>query len=100
MSASTLHNTVSAVDAQRASPINLMATGWALTTTLEGLFVLCYLAALVVPSLGLAHGWVGLFATQPDNLVRTLAEGVIGSAAAAWVAAILFVPVYNRLIRL
>jgi len=99
MSASTLHKTLPAIDARRGSPMNFLATGWALTTTLVGLFVLCYLAALVAPSLGLAHGWVGLFATQPDNLVRTFAEGVIGSAAGAWVAAILFVPVYNRLIR-
>lgn len=99
MSASTLHNTIPAVDARRASPMNLLATGWALTTTLVGLFVLCYLAALVAPALGLAHGWIGLFATQPDNLVRTFAEGVVGSAAAAWVATLLFVPVYNRLIR-
>lgn len=99
MSTSTLHNAVPAVDAQRAAPMNLLATGWALTTTLVGLFVLCYLAALVAPSAGLAHGWIGLFATQPANLVRTFAEGVIGSVVAAWVAAILFVPVYNRLIR-
>ncbi len=99
MSASTLHNAVPAVDAQRASPMNFLATGWALTTTLVGLFVLCYVAALVAPSLGLAHGWIGLFATQPNNLVRTFAEGVIGSAVAAWVATLLFVPVYNRLIR-
>lgn len=79
--------------------MNFMATGWALTTTLVGLFILCYLAALVAPSLGLAHGWIRLFSTQPDNLVRTFAEGVIGSAAGAWAAAILFVPMYNRLIR-
>lgn len=99
MSASTLHNTLPATDEHRATPMSLAATGWALTTTLVGLFVLCYLAALLSPSLGLAHGWIDLFATQPDNLARTFAEGVIGSAAAAWVAAILFVPIYNRLVR-
>jgi hypothetical protein len=83
MSASTLHDTLPAVDAHRASPMNLAATGWALTTTLVGLFVLCYLAALAMLSLGLAHGWVSLFATQPDHVARTFAEGVIGSATGA-----------------
>jgi hypothetical protein len=44
-----------------------------------------------------SHAWIRLFATDPDNVLRTLAEGILGNAAAAWLTAVLFVPVYNRL---
>jgi hypothetical protein len=76
-------------------PMNLVATGWATTSVLVGLFVICFLASFVWPTAGLAHGWVDLFATEPGNLTRTLIEGIGGSAAAAWISAVLFVPVYN-----
>ncbi|MCG7392938.1 DUF5676 family membrane protein [Microvirga sp. ACRRW] len=82
----------------RGTSMNLVATGWALTSALVGLFVICYLLSFVWPTSGLAHGWVSLLATQPDNFVRTFVEGVVGSTAAAWLAAVLFVPVYNRMI--
>ncbi|PVE24783.1 hypothetical protein DC522_09220 [Microvirga sp. KLBC 81] len=99
MSASTLQNTVPATETHRVSPMSLMAAGWALSSALIGLFILCYLATLVWPTAGLAHGWIEIFASQPDNLPRSFAEGVIGSLAAAWITVVLFVPVYNRLIR-
>jgi hypothetical protein len=84
-------------DSRATLPLNLVAVGWALTSALVGLFVLCYLAAFVWPTSGLAHGWVSLFATQPGNVGLTLVEGIVGSGAAAWLGAVLFVPVYNRL---
>lgn len=83
--------------ARRTLPMNLMATGWALTGTLVGLFLLCYLAEFIQPTSGLAHGWVDLFATDPGNVTRTLIEGIVGSIVGAWAAAVLFVPIYNRL---
>ena len=98
MTFSTLFNPVSADDTRDSTPLHLKALGWALTSTLVGMFVICYLLSFVWPTSGLAHGWVTLFATQPDNFVRTFVEGIIGSAAAAWIAAVLFVPVYNRMI--
>ncbi|MBF9197375.1 DUF5676 family membrane protein [Microvirga terrestris] len=98
MSTSTFQNTVPTAETRWTSPMNLMAAGWALTTTLVGLFILCYLVALVWPAAGLAHGWIGMFANQPDNVLRTFAEGIIGSAVTAWVTTTLFVPLYNRLI--
>src|SRR4051812_22844139 len=79
------------------TPMNLIATGWGLTSALVGLFVLCDLLSFVWPTSGLAHGWIRLFATEPDNVARTFVEGVLGSAAAAWIGTVLFVPVYNRL---
>ena len=78
--------------------MNLVAMGWALTSALVGLFVICDLLSFVWPTSGLAHGWVSLFATSPDSPGRTLVEGILGNAAAAWIAAVLFVPVYNRMI--
>jgi hypothetical protein len=78
--------------------MNLVATGWALTSTLVGLFVICYLLSFVWPTSGLAHGWVSLFAMSPDSPGRTLVEGILGNAVAAWIAAVLFVPVYNWMI--
>jgi hypothetical protein len=80
------------------TPMNLAVTGWALTSSLVGLFVICYLLSFVWPTSGLAHGWVSLFATHPDSPGRTLLEGIVGSAVAAWIGAVLFVPVYNRMI--
>lgn len=78
-------------------PMNLVATGCALTSALVGLFILCDVLAYVWPTSALAHGWIRLFATEPDNIARTFVEGVLGNAVAAWIAALLFVPVYNRL---
>ena len=99
MPASTLHSTsASATETRHISPLHLTAMGWALTTALVGLFILCLLSVLVWPTSALAHGWIRLFATEPDNLARTFAEGVLGSAVAAWITTVLFVPVYNRLI--
>ena len=79
------------------TPLNLVATGWGLTSALIGLFVVCFALSFVWPAGGGSHAWIRLFATDPDNLLRTLVEGVLGSAAAAWLTAVLFVPVYNRL---
>jgi hypothetical protein len=78
--------------------MNLVATGWALTSAFAGLFVICYLLSFVWPTSGLAHGWMGPVATHPDNFARTFVGGVVASAAAAWLTAVLCVPVYNRLI--
>jgi hypothetical protein len=78
--------------------MNLVATGWALTSALVGLFVICYLLSFMWPTSGLAHGWVNLFAAHPDSFARTFIEGVVCSTVAAWLAAVLFVRVYNRTI--
>ena len=51
-----------------------------------------------VITLALAALGIYLFATHPDNFARTFVEGVVGSTVAAWLTAVLFVPVYNRMI--
>ncbi|MBO1905271.1 hypothetical protein J4G37_10230 [Microvirga sp. 3-52] len=98
MSTSTIKTTLPTSQAHKAAPMRFVATGWALTTTLVGLFVICYLLSFVWPTSGLAHGWISLFATHPDNPGRTLVEGIVGNAVAAWIPAVLFVSVYNRII--
>ena len=98
MSSSTLRDALPAAGMRQGAPMNLVAMGWALTSALVGLFVICYLLSFVWPTSGLAHGWVSLFATHPESPGRTLVEGIVGSAAAAWIGSVLFVPVYNRMI--
>ena len=97
MTTVTTDRAPSGTDAHLRVPLNLIATGWGLTCALVGLFVLCDALAFVWPTSGLAHGWIRLFATEPHNVARTFVEGVLGSAAAAWIAAVLSVPIYNRL---
>ena len=58
MTFSTLINPVSADDTPRSTRMHLKALGWALTSTLVGMFVICYLLSFVWPTSGLAHGWV------------------------------------------
>lgn len=77
--------------------MNLIATGCGLTSALVGLFVVCFALSFVWPSGGGAHAWIRLFASDTDNVVQTLIQGMLGSAAAAWLTALLFIPVYNRL---
>lgn len=79
------------------TPINLIAAGWGLTCALVGLFLICFVLSTVWPAGGGSHAWIKLFASEPDNIPRTFVEGVLGSAVAAWLAALLFVPVYNRM---
>jgi hypothetical protein len=51
-----------------------------------------------VANIGIRHGWVVLFAAPPDGSIANIVEGVLASIAAAWLAATLFVGVYNRLL--
>ena len=95
----TLDTRPTGVQCAPTGKLDQVAVGSALASTLVGLFVLCDLAASLWPTAGLAHGWVRLFASDPANVARTIIEGVLGSIAGAWVATLLFVPVYNRLVR-
>lgn len=76
-----------------------MALGWALSAALVALFVVCAVAGMILPGLSLAHNWLSLFSTAPLGLVRSFAEGIIGSVAFGWLTAIVLGLVYNRLAR-
>lgn len=81
----------------RAGPINIAALGVAASVTLIVLYVTCAIAALALPGLPLAHGWLALFSTAPIGSVRALVEGVIGSVVFGWLIAVVLGYTYNRL---
>jgi len=80
-----------------AASLDLVAAGWALAIALIVIFITCDVLRYLSPNFGVANGWVALFATHPEHFAATLIEGILASFAAAWLAAVLFVPVYNRL---
>jgi hypothetical protein len=55
--------TSASTDRSRSDPVHIPALGWALTITLVVLYLLCWIAALAVRELPLAHGWLLLFST-------------------------------------
>jgi hypothetical protein len=75
---------------------NIVALGWGLSAALVVLYVLCWLAVLVVP--GLAHGWLALFSTAPIGSGTGLIAGIISSAVAGWITAVVLGFVYNSLL--
>ena len=78
-------------------PIDVVAAGWALSAALVVLFVLCALAGMMLPRFSLAHGWLTLFSTAPLGSCRNFIEGILGSIAFGWIAAVVIGLVYNRL---
>ena len=56
----------------RSAPLHLGAFGLAASAALVVLFVLCWIVAAVIPSLGASHGWIALFTTAPVSSVRAL----------------------------
>ena len=79
------------------SSVNIVALGWGLSATLVALFIVCALAAMLFPTLPVAHNWLGLFSAAPTGTAWNLVEGVFWSLVAAWFSAFIFGPVYNRL---
>ena len=55
-------------------------------------------AGPLLADIGLGQGWVALFATAPAARSRALSKASLGSIAAAWLVAGVFVGVYNRLL--
>ena len=78
--------------------LDLVAFGWALSSSLVVLLVLCEVVAMVLPGWQLAHNWLGLFSTTEVGSLRNLIDGVIANAIGGWITAAVFVTIYNRLI--
>lgn len=91
--------TRTSTDRSQSDPVDIPALGWALTITLVVLYLLCWIAALAVRELPLAHGWLLLFSTAEPGSLRSLIEGSVASVAFAWISALLFGLAYNRLSR-
>jgi hypothetical protein len=78
--------------------MNHVAAGWALSAVLVVFFLICAILALFWPTSAFGQGWVALFAAAPGGSIASLAEGIVGSIAVAWLIGGVFVGVYNRLI--
>ena len=57
--------------------------------------MLCFLATLFVP-IRAAHGWVTLFSTALIDSARVWVEGIVYSAIAGWITALIVGLVYIR----
>jgi hypothetical protein len=78
--------------------MNHMAAGWALSAVLVIFFLICAALAVFWPTSALGQGWIAVFATTPGGAIASVVEGILGSIAAAWLVAVVFVGVYNRLL--
>jgi hypothetical protein len=89
---------MSTIPPSRSAPLNLAAFGFAASTALVVLFVLCWIVAAIIPGLaGASHGWIALFTTAPVGSVRALIEGGMWSIVFGWIIAVVMVPIYNRI---
>lgn len=77
--------------------LQIVPLGWALSAALVGIFLVCALLALLLPGIAVSHQWVGLFTLHDPSVPIAWAEGVGGSIAFGWLAALIFAPVYNRI---
>jgi hypothetical protein len=82
------------VDSTHA-PMNGMAAGWALSAVFVILFLVCATVALLWPSSALGQSWVAL---APGGSIAAFVEGLLGGVVIAWLVAIVFVGVYNRML--
>jgi len=78
--------------------INGVAAGWALSAVVVVLFLICAAVALLWPTSAVGQGWVAAFATTPEGSITGFVEALLGTIAAAWLVAGVFVGVYNRLL--
>ncbi len=86
------------MDRHGSAPLNAIAFGWAISAALLVLFVLCLLAALLLPGWTASHAWVGLYSTAPTNSFRVWIDGVVFSLVFGWIFALVVAFVYNCLI--
>lgn len=85
---------------QPSSPFNTIALGCALSATLVILFVICLVAALVLPeNWPASHRWVELFSLAPLRSLRVWIDGIVFSIVFGWISAVVLSLVYNSLIR-
>ena len=78
--------------------LDLMAFGWALSSSLIVLLALCEVSQMLLPGSQLAHNWLSLFSIAEVGSLRNLFEGVITSAIFGWITTVVLVTIYTRLI--
>jgi hypothetical protein len=75
-------------------PSAIVSLGAALSATLIVLFVACAAAGWVLPNSRGPHAWLGIFTDAPFTAGGFL-TGMFWNVVAAWLAAVVFAPVYN-----
>ncbi len=78
--------------------VNIVALGWALSTALVVLFVVCLVVALIVPDWPASHAWVALFSAAPLTSARAWIDGIVFSIVFGWIGAVVIGLVYNRFV--
>lgn len=79
------------------SSLSLIGSAIAAGLTLVVLFLLCALAALVVPGLQATHAWVGLFTLAPVTSPQAWLEGVLFSLVFGGIVGSVFAAVHNAI---
>jgi len=77
--------------------LSISGLGWGFSAALLVLFVLCMLAAWLLP-MRLAHGYVALFSDAPFGSGRLWIDGLVWSFIIGWVLALVLGTVYNCIV--
>ena len=70
-------------------------TAWALSLGAVSIFFVCSIVEIVSPSTVFCREWVELFTTAPKGSPIRWIEEMLANTVAGWVAALVFVPIYN-----
>ena len=79
--------------------IQVMPFAAALALALILGYVLCVAAALVLPDLALAHGWIALFSLEPIGSSQNWIQGIVGSLWFGLLFGVVTAVTYNMLAR-
>jgi len=79
--------------------IEFVPLGAAVSVTLVAIYLLCALAAAVLPDMPLAHGWLALFGGYPPLTAGGVMGAIVTSIAVGWLAALVLASVYNAVSR-
>jgi hypothetical protein len=79
--------------------IEFVPLGAAVSATLVAIYLLCAVAAAVLPDIPLAHRWLTLFGGYPPLTIGGAIGAIVTNIAVGWLAALVFAPVYNAVFR-
>ncbi|MEK7509096.1 MAG: hypothetical protein AAB605_00100 [Patescibacteria group bacterium] len=78
------------------SRISGVAAGAGVAAALVVAFVLCTIAAVILPNVQASHMWISLFTSYPAGSAGAWMGGIVSSAAGGFVSGWIFAYVYNR----
>jgi hypothetical protein len=82
----------------RSSLMSLPGSAVALAVTLTTAFILCFVAAAILPATWVKapHGWLALWSSAPPLTAGALLQGVIASLITGGFLGLVFAWTYNR----